>query len=142
MQGERESWCVIGGGMLGWTLGHNDFAPEEQVADYLGLHVSLTGLRGLVAPLIGVWVYWTLERAGPGLGRWALLLPLAFSYFVIPVLDWLGSLPKTVLDARPWLWWRAPSATCTSGCGCAGAAGGWTWWWTRPGCPACRCTWC
>jgi hypothetical protein len=67
---------AIGGGMLGWNLGHNDFAPEERVGDYLGLHVSLTGLRGLIAPLIGVWCYGSLELIEPGLGRWSLLLPL------------------------------------------------------------------
>lgn len=70
---------AIGGGMLGWNLGHNDFAPEERVADYLGLHVSLTGLRGLAAPLIGVWFYGLLEAFEPGLGRWALLLPLTLT---------------------------------------------------------------
>jgi len=70
---------AIGGGMLGWSLGHNDFAPEARVADYLGLHVSLTGLRGLAAPLIGVWFYAFLETIDPGLGRWSLLLPLALT---------------------------------------------------------------
>ena len=70
---------AIGGGMLGWNLGHNDFAPEERVADYLGLHVSLTGLRGLIAPLIGVWFYGLLESFEPGRGRWALLLPLTLT---------------------------------------------------------------
>jgi hypothetical protein len=70
---------AIGGGMLGWNLGHNDFAAEERVADYLGLHISLTGLRGLAAPLIGVWFYGLLEAHGPGLGRWSLFLPLALT---------------------------------------------------------------
>jgi LuxR family transcriptional regulator, maltose regulon positive regulatory protein len=28
---------------------------------------------------------------------------------VAPILDWLGSLPRQVLDARPWLWWRHAS---------------------------------
>jgi hypothetical protein len=70
---------AIGGGMLGWNLGHNDFAPEERVADYLGLHVSLTGLRGLIAPLIGVWFYGLLDGIETGLGRWSLMLPLALT---------------------------------------------------------------
>jgi hypothetical protein len=70
---------AIGGGMLGWNLGHNDFAPEERVGDYLGLHVSLTGLRGLIAPLIGVWCYGVLEFIDPGLGRWSLLVPLTLT---------------------------------------------------------------
>ena len=70
---------AIGGGMLGWNLGHNDFAPEERVGDYLGLHISLTGLRGLFAPLIGVSFYGTLEAIEPGLGRWSLLLPFTLT---------------------------------------------------------------
>ena len=70
---------AIGGGMLGWNLGHNDFAPEARAADYLGLHVSLTGIRGLVAPLIGVWLYGLLETLAPGAGHWSLLLPLALT---------------------------------------------------------------
>jgi hypothetical protein len=69
----------IGGGMIGWNLGHNDFAPEARVGDYLGLHISLTGLRGLAAPLIGVWLYGTLETIEPGLGRWSLFLPFTLT---------------------------------------------------------------
>jgi hypothetical protein len=70
---------ATGGGMLGWNLGHNDFAPEERAADYLGLNISLTGLRGLLAPLIGVWLYGLLESFSPGLGPWSLFLPLALT---------------------------------------------------------------
>jgi hypothetical protein len=70
---------AIGGGMLGWNLGHNDFAPEERVADYLGLHVSLTGLRGLIAPLIGVWLYGMLGAIAPGHPALALLLPFGLT---------------------------------------------------------------
>ena len=33
-------------------------------------------------------------------------IPLHFSGGVTPILDWLESLPKIVLEARPWLWWR------------------------------------
>jgi hypothetical protein len=35
----------------------------------------LTGLRGLVAPLLGVGLYGLLELATPGAGVWALALP-------------------------------------------------------------------
>lgn len=69
----------IGGGALGWNLGHNDFAPDERVADYLGLHISLTGIRGLVAPLLGVAVYGLLDQWRPGLGPWSLALPLGLT---------------------------------------------------------------
>jgi hypothetical protein len=70
---------AIGGGMLGWNLGHNDFAPEERVADYLGLHVSLTGIRGLLAPLIGVWLYGLLAAKAPGYEAFTMLLPLTLT---------------------------------------------------------------
>jgi hypothetical protein len=70
---------AIGGGMLGWNLGHNDFAPEARVADYLGLHVSLTGIRGLLAPLLGVLLYGTVDAVAPGQAGLALLLPLTLT---------------------------------------------------------------
>jgi hypothetical protein len=66
----------VAGGSLGWNLGHNDFAPDDRAPEYLGLHVSLTGLRGLVAPLAGVACYGALERWRPGAGTWALAMPL------------------------------------------------------------------
>jgi hypothetical protein len=68
-----------GGGTLGWNLGHNDFAPPERVAEYLGLHVTLTGIRGLIAPLVGVALYNALEHRHPGAGVWSLALPAALT---------------------------------------------------------------
>ena len=38
-----------GGGMIAWQLGHNDFADQERVGVYMGIHVTLTGLRGVFA---------------------------------------------------------------------------------------------
>ncbi len=64
------------GGILGWNLGHNDFAPRELVAHYMGVHVTLTGVRGLVMPLVGVMFYEFVESRSPGNGAYALLLPL------------------------------------------------------------------
>jgi hypothetical protein len=64
------------GGMLVWALAHNDFAPAGRSADYLGLHVTLAGIRGLAAPLIGAALYSGLEAFTPGLGRWSLVAPL------------------------------------------------------------------
>ncbi len=46
-----------GGGQLAWNLGHNDFAPADKAATYMGVHVMLTGLRGCLAPFIGAWLY-------------------------------------------------------------------------------------
>jgi hypothetical protein len=65
------------GANLGWNLGHNDFASVGRAQHYMGVHVTLTGLRGGVAPPLGVLVYMGLERSHPGAGEFALVLPLA-----------------------------------------------------------------
>ena len=46
-----------GGGMLAWQLGHNDFAHPERAGLYMGLHATLTGVRGAIAPFLGVLLY-------------------------------------------------------------------------------------
>ncbi|MEL6741861.1 MAG: hypothetical protein AAFP26_14505, partial [Planctomycetota bacterium] len=61
---------AFGGGMLGWTLGHLDFAPKDQVTQYMGVHVTLTGLRGIIAWAFGVTLYEGLERLQTGAGTW------------------------------------------------------------------------
>ncbi|MDH4166220.1 MAG: hypothetical protein OEY13_10515 [Gammaproteobacteria bacterium] len=65
-------------GSLGWTLGHNDFAPRGEETRYMALHVTLTGMRGLVAPPLTIALYHLLGRLHAGLGPAALLLPLLF----------------------------------------------------------------
>jgi LuxR family maltose regulon positive regulatory protein len=42
-------------------------------------------------------------------------IPRHFRGAVTAILDWLGSLPTTVLDARPWLWWRYASLLLVNG---------------------------
>jgi MFS family permease len=65
------------GASLGWALGHNDFAPRGEETRYMALHVTLTGIRGLIAPPIGIAIFHALDRLAPGLGPWALFVPLA-----------------------------------------------------------------
>ena len=79
-------WCggaalgiAFGGGVLGWNLGHNDFASDRSSTLYMGVHVTLTGVRGLVMPALGVAVYEAMEWWQPGSGRYALFVPLALS---------------------------------------------------------------
>ena len=63
-----------GGAILAWQLGHNDFADRHMVALYMGIHVTLTGVRGAIAPFLGMllftgWEPWELPWAqvrGPG----------------------------------------------------------------------------
>jgi len=66
----------LAAGSLGWSLGHNDFAPRGEETRYMALHVTLTGLRGLVAPPFAILVYHGLRRLQPGLESWAMLLPV------------------------------------------------------------------
>ena len=56
-----------GGGNLAWSLGHNDFAHPERAGLYMGVHATLTGLRGVFAPFLGMLLYLGADaRALPG----------------------------------------------------------------------------
>ncbi|MFN0134218.1 MAG: MFS transporter [Phycisphaerales bacterium] len=61
---------AYGGGTLAWNLGHLDFAPGPRAALYMGVHVTLNGVRGLIAPLLAVSIYEWLESRGEGQGAW------------------------------------------------------------------------
>jgi len=67
--------AAFAGGRLGWNLGHNDFASDGRSTLYMSIHVTLTGIRGLIAPLVGVGLYQWLESMQPGRGRFVLLFP-------------------------------------------------------------------
>ena len=41
------------GGDLAWSLWVTKFAPPARVADYMSVHTFLTGVRGVVAPIVG-----------------------------------------------------------------------------------------
>ena len=58
----------FGGGVLAWNLGHQDYAPVEQSGRYMGLHVTLTGIRGLLAPAFGIAMYSLLKEQGYAAG--------------------------------------------------------------------------
>jgi len=64
---------AFGGGALGWTLGHLDFAKPEQATQYMGVHVTLTGVRGLICVTTGATLYNTLENTGTGNAKWLIL---------------------------------------------------------------------
>ncbi|QDU35357.1 Major Facilitator Superfamily protein [Poriferisphaera corsica] len=42
------------GGLLAWNLGHNDFADKRLVTTYMGIHVTLTGVRGFFASYLAI----------------------------------------------------------------------------------------
>lgn len=64
------------GANLGWNLGHNDFASPGRAQHYMGVHVTLTGVRGLIAPPVGMGCYELLIWRWPDAGAVAMLLPL------------------------------------------------------------------
>ncbi|MBN1766395.1 MAG: MFS transporter [Sedimentisphaerales bacterium] len=61
---------AMGCGQLNWRLGHMAFSPPEKDSLYMGAHVSMTGLRGIVAPFLGLFLY-RLDCMGPH-GLWLL----------------------------------------------------------------------
>lgn len=54
------------GGVLAWNLGHHDFAPAHRDSEYMGVHVTLTGLRGLLAPFLAVFIYRYFDARADG----------------------------------------------------------------------------
>jgi len=64
----------MGAGSLAWNLGHLHFARSADAEVYMGIHVSLTGLRGLVMPGLGMllweWIGW---------GVWILAIALSIT---------------------------------------------------------------
>lgn len=45
-----------GGGTINWLTGSLYFAPEDRVSLYNAVHVCFTGIRGLIAPLVGLYL--------------------------------------------------------------------------------------
>jgi len=88
---------LFGGGRLAWQLGHHDFADRHLAAAYMAIHQTLTGVRGFIAPFLGVILYagWkgsdNLFGTGftlphwQGIGHWVFAITLAFA-----VTGWLG----------------------------------------------------
>ena len=54
-----------GGSTINWLTGSLYFAKEEHVSLYNSIHVGLTGLRGMTAPIVGVWIYGASVTLGP-----------------------------------------------------------------------------
>ena len=79
-------WLVIartimgiarGGGSLAWQLGHNDFARQDQLAP-TWVCVTLTGLRGSIAPFLGIILYAGWQHGGILPGAWDGIGPWVF----------------------------------------------------------------
>lgn len=71
----------MGIGSIAWQLGHMHFAPRELVQHYMGLHVTSTGLRGIIAPPLGMLLFsgavlpgWLGGGTVPAIGGWVFLI--------------------------------------------------------------------
>lgn len=61
---------AFAGGSLAWNLGHLDFAPPHKASQYMGVHVTLNGVRGLLAPFLAVSIYEGLRGWRAGAEHW------------------------------------------------------------------------
>jgi hypothetical protein len=86
-----------GGGALAWFLGHLHFSQDEDAEVYMGIHVSLTGIRGLVAPLGGMLLWqligWPVWLIGLSLSLLAMML-----FRRMAVTEPLATIEKSRLD--------------------------------------------
>ncbi|MCK4658249.1 MAG: hypothetical protein KAV82_01900 [Phycisphaerae bacterium] len=68
--------ATFGGGIVAWHIGHLHFAKPEEAEVYMGIHVSLTGLRGLIMPGLGILLYgW--------IGWWVWMVAVAISLLAL-----------------------------------------------------------
>jgi hypothetical protein len=87
------------GGVLAWNLGHQDFAPPGRDAQYMGVHVTLTGIRGLMAPFLAVGIYQLLDSGASGAGVWVFAVCLALN--VVGALGFLIMAREMTLQHSP-----------------------------------------
>lgn len=73
-----QSWAVvltgftlrgvaIAAGGVAWNIGHTRFVPAHRSQLYMGVHMTLTGLRGLSMPFLGVLLYRGIDWPALGL---------------------------------------------------------------------------
>ena len=79
---------------MAWQLGHHDFADRHLAATYMAIHQTLTGVRGFIAPFLGVLLYAGFNDfnllglsipAWQGVGYWVFAFTLACA-----IIGWLG----------------------------------------------------
>ncbi len=66
----------MGGGNLAWNLWVTRIAPDQRVSEYMSVHMSLTGIRGVLSPLIA---YAFLPVVSPAFLSWISLSLLVVS---------------------------------------------------------------
>lgn len=75
-------WGIgLGGGSIAWNLGHTDFAPLSLNSHYMATHVTLNGVRGVLAPYLSATLFNMLTKRGvDNPGAWVLGVSLFFTF--------------------------------------------------------------
>ena len=89
--------AAFAGGAIAWNIGHLDFATESRTNEYMGVHVTLEGVRGLIGPIVGLGSYKLFETLAPGTGAWA--FGVAFLLNAAGAV-WFGRQSKALGSAR------------------------------------------
>lgn len=85
------------GGTLAWNLGHQDFAPAARDSEYMAVHVTLNGIRGVIAPVVAWWLYQALAPRGMA----PLVLLICTAINVIGVLGFMSMRKKIAPSMEP-----------------------------------------
>ncbi|MFH2204747.1 MAG: MFS transporter [Elusimicrobiota bacterium] len=71
------------GGRLAWALWVTKMVPQERSAQYMSVHLALTGVRGTFGPMLGFWTLGYIMRAG---GGHAHLAAISCGLFILSIL--------------------------------------------------------
>lgn len=74
---------AFAGGNIAWSLWVTKLAPPEHTAEYMSVHTSMTGVRGVAAPFIG---FWFLRHFGDGVALFSVALMTLSTLILIPEL--------------------------------------------------------
>lgn len=88
------------GGTLAWNLGHQDFSSAERDGEYMAVHVTLNGIRGILAPVAA----WALHQWLAPFGHAPLVLVICTAINAVGVLGFM-SMRKLVAPTK------SPAAT-------------------------------
>ena len=73
---------AFAGGSIAWNPWVTKYAPPGKTAAYMSVHVSLTGIRGTIGPMIGYWAY---EKIGVvNVGLLSVAMMVVASLMLIP----------------------------------------------------------
>lgn len=81
-------------GGLAFNIGHTHFTRPEETQVYMGIHMTLAGVRGLTMPFLGVWLY-----SMPRIGTKVLLIAAALQ-FIAAIGFTMSPTPKIAMPAE------------------------------------------